>query len=875
MNHVRRYFIWFFAWCIATMAVAQQSLTGQIKDIRTDQPVPNVYVMLMSGDGSNILAYAFSTENGFYTIDYPDEKRQTYLLSTSCIGYETFKQKISSRLQVFDIALKESVIPLREVKITSSPIYRRGDTINYYMSNFIRPQDRSLADVLARMPGIEVQKDGQVNYDGKPINRFYVEDMNLLERRYSLATKNLSPSDIATVQVYENHEPIKMMRGRSNPEQAALNIKLKEGARARWLYAIDFGVGAWPLLYNATATSARFAQKNQTLFVGKIDNTGADIFQELKLHSLGSRGRVFVLDQDEGPSDRFWPIRSSAELFVRDRARFNKSAIVSLNHLRRTAADTDLRLNINYGYEREERERSIETAYHFKKQPPVILRDYTSQAANWHKTESELTFLANKSTYYLEEKLTANVHWKDIAADIKAHRYQMTQQMALPRIHLRNKTSFSRLIGNISLGVENQTEYTHLPQQLTIESTDTLPLFGVQAAKQSVTFDEAFSHTYATAGYKRRHHTFDLTMGGILTWQRIRSQLTPHPEVAGHYKNDLQYRSGRFYAQPSYRFIYGKWNIRTSIAVNSLHADYSGSRNRHVYINPHMRVIFDSQSGLKLSAGYSRNLRYGDLDGMETGYVMRSYNTFSRGINQPKRNASQTIDANATYKTFSQFMTLNYNMIYSQYNDNLIPVSFIRDIYAFYGQEVRDRIFSSWTNRFSVNKLFPAISLTAGLSLSYNRSGSSIEQQGTNYDYINHSFGIEPSLRWNASPKVNFDYTMDASLSGISVNRQPVFTYIPLVEHRLYTFFGVTDKLSFTLNLQHFYNKAPDASASNILFADLGIHYAFKHIAISLDWTNLLNRKEHITTRYSTINTVMYTERLRPSEVLISVRFKH
>ncbi|WP_315263872.1 hypothetical protein, partial [Tannerella forsythia] len=78
MNHVRRYFIWFFAWCITTMAVAQQSLTGQIKDVRTDQPVPNVYVMLMSENGSNILAYAFSAEKGRYTIDYPDEKRQTY-----------------------------------------------------------------------------------------------------------------------------------------------------------------------------------------------------------------------------------------------------------------------------------------------------------------------------------------------------------------------------------------------------------------------------------------------------------------------------------------------------------------------------------------------------------------------------------------------------------------------------------------------------------------------------------------------------------------------------------------------------------------------------------------------------------------------------
>ena len=75
----------------------------------------------------------------------------------------------------------------------------------------------------------------------------------------------------------------------------------------------------------------------------------------------------------------------------------------------------------------------------------------------------------------------------------------------------------------------------------------------------------------------------------------------------------------------------------------------------------------------------SGNVRYGNLDGMETGYMMTRYNTFSRGIDQLQRKATQTIDVDATYKTFSQFMTLNYNIIYSQYNDNLIPVSFIRD----------------------------------------------------------------------------------------------------------------------------------------------------------------------------------------------------
>lgn len=116
---------------------------------------------------------------------------------------------------------------------------------------------------------------------------------------------------------------------------------------------------------------------------------------------------------------------------------------------------------------------------------------------------------------------------------------------------------------------------------------------------------------------------------------------------------------------------------------------------------------------------------------------------------------------------------------------------------------------------------------------------------------------------------------MNAFFSGISMNHRPIDSYIPLINHRLYTYFGVTDRLFFTCNLQHFYSKAPYTSTSNLLFADLGIQYDFQHLTLSLDWSNIFNRKLHVISGYNTINTVTQTDKLRPSEVLISLRFKH
>ena len=194
---------------------AQQQLKGHTRTKTNGAPISDVYVMLMSADGRRILSYDYSRDDGAFTLDLPSDGAPEYVVSTSRLGFEALRQNVRRDAGTVELRLQETSVKLREVKVEAAPMRRRGDTLTYFMSNFSRPQDKTLAEVLERMPGIEVRSDGLVKYDGRPINRFYIEDLNLLGNRYSLATKNLSPADIASVQVYENHEPIKMMRGGS------------------------------------------------------------------------------------------------------------------------------------------------------------------------------------------------------------------------------------------------------------------------------------------------------------------------------------------------------------------------------------------------------------------------------------------------------------------------------------------------------------------------------------------------------------------------------------------------------------------------------------------------------------------------------------
>ena len=69
----------------------------------------------------------------------------------------------------------EQATKLKDVVVKAPSIRQRGDTISYNVASFADANDKSLADVLKKMPGIEVSDKGEIKYNGKAINKFYIE----------------------------------------------------------------------------------------------------------------------------------------------------------------------------------------------------------------------------------------------------------------------------------------------------------------------------------------------------------------------------------------------------------------------------------------------------------------------------------------------------------------------------------------------------------------------------------------------------------------------------------------------------------------------------------------------------------------------------
>ena len=103
---------------------------------------------------------------------------------------------------------------------------------------------------------MDVDDDGKISYNGKNISKFYVEGMDLTDGRYNQLTNNLQAGAVKSVQILENHQPIRALQKKLTTEDIAINLKLKDNFRDRWMGTLEGSMGIPPLLWAMPSRSA-------------------------------------------------------------------------------------------------------------------------------------------------------------------------------------------------------------------------------------------------------------------------------------------------------------------------------------------------------------------------------------------------------------------------------------------------------------------------------------------------------------------------------------------------------------------------------------------------------------------------------------------
>lgn len=244
----------FFILCVllgllSASAADQVELRGKVVDAETDEPIIGCIVKCKG-------AFTSTDKEGRFKII---PKAGADSVSFRFMGYESLSLPVSADFSC--VRLNQKDTRLNDVIVEAPDIYAKGDTLVFNVAKYANAKDNAIIDVIKRLPGIKVEDDGTIKYQGKPINKFYLDGNDFIGGQYGLATNNISHKDVASVEVMENHQPVKALEGIEFPEEAGINLKLKEDARSRWVGVAQAAAGVQPFLYDGSLYTMRIGPK--------------------------------------------------------------------------------------------------------------------------------------------------------------------------------------------------------------------------------------------------------------------------------------------------------------------------------------------------------------------------------------------------------------------------------------------------------------------------------------------------------------------------------------------------------------------------------------------------------------------------------------
>ena len=228
----------------------------------------------LAADGQRLLGYAVSDGEGRYNISLAAGQEPAKIVLAG-MGYRTVERGGGKgNIDMGRITMEEAELELKEVTVKAPPVHSKGDTITYIVDQMKDKSDRSIEDVIKKIPGVEVDQEGRIKSQGEAINKFYIEGLDMLGGRYTLASQNIQPDDIASISVYENHQPKRVLQGIEYSKQAALNLTMKRNRMMRPIVTATLGAGYGDeALWLAEGTGLFISPRKQYLLTAKTNNT--------------------------------------------------------------------------------------------------------------------------------------------------------------------------------------------------------------------------------------------------------------------------------------------------------------------------------------------------------------------------------------------------------------------------------------------------------------------------------------------------------------------------------------------------------------------------------------------------------------------------
>ncbi|WP_025144898.1 carboxypeptidase regulatory-like domain-containing protein [Pedobacter jeongneungensis] len=655
-----------------SFTVSAQTISGKITD-SLGREVSGANISLKKR--SIIVAYQISGDDGTYSFSLSKGIADSLEMFVSALGYKPFSLRLQPQRNVYNITLGNSPHQLETVQVKNNipRIRMNGDTISYKASAFQNKGDRVIGDVLKRIPGIIVAKDGKISFNGKAISNFYIDGDDVLDDRYNIATRSVPPGIVDQIQVFQNHQPVKLLKNKVYSNNVALNLTLKEDAKLKLIGNETIGGGIKDK-YFADLSGMLFKKRHKGLNLIKANNTSIDLMEDLKKHDLESfQKRIDNVTPQPLLSSGTKNPDLDNERYLR-----NSSQMYNTNSLIKLRQDEQFRLNAYYLHDRKLNDYTTSTLLRLPT-GNVNYGNSESSTAIRNAVNANLNYLINKDSYYLSESFVyandKSLSGSDIINSTPfSSRQDYNVRSISNELNLMRYTKADNIFEIYSyVGFNDNTQKALYDPGIFTDLFNSGTPF--PWLRQTGTNADKFTNNYATIRFAGKNVTHSYKLG--MTYQDVdlvsgidATGLSTLPDSLA---NNLSWKKAKVYAEASIDLTLKKLkvNIAVPIFFQSLNAKdpgygYSNKIDRY-FINPSVSLRYDVGKESDLSLTYTMRNDLGIPNDLYRGYIITGFRNLNTNDGQFADTRNTATSLGYSYRKTENMFFLS---LFAAYNRN-------------------------------------------------------------------------------------------------------------------------------------------------------------------------------------------------------------
>lgn len=280
---------------LVTQAQKNGSIKGLLYDTLAKQPVASATITVLKKKDSALVTFTMSDGKGRFEITGLADGE--YRLLITHVNYHGSSKSITVNEAARDkdlgnVIMRDAAQVLDEVVVTAEapPVTLIGDTVQYNAGSFKTPPNANVEQLLKKMPGIQVEKDGTIKAQGQEVKRVMVDGKEFFGTDPKIATRNLPSDAVDKVQVYDRASDAAQLTGFDDGNsEKTINLKLKKDKKKGLFGKASVG-GGTEGRYEGRFNVNSFKGARQLSVIGLGNNTNAEGFSFMDMLSFSGGG---------------------------------------------------------------------------------------------------------------------------------------------------------------------------------------------------------------------------------------------------------------------------------------------------------------------------------------------------------------------------------------------------------------------------------------------------------------------------------------------------------------------------------------------------------------------------------------------------------